>query len=127
MDKSQEAWQVSPDDRTVDDVSQPTPRAQEKRAVKRPRKPREQLVVPAPSKTENRYSLWTEEHLTKLVDHLQKNGFYGDYQELATTLFPNVTDCTVKNFVMHLSRWGVEDPNQWTEKGLVLSNNMWFL
>lgn len=64
------------------------------------------------TKYDGKVGLWTDEHLTKLIEHLKINGFDGDYLTIHH-MFPNFSENTIKSFFNQLSRWSepvIEDP-----------------
>lgn len=79
-------------------------RARDVKGKRISKKPRVE-TIPTPSvKTEPRTALWTEEYLVRLIDHMKKNGFDGDYSTIQK-MFPNFSENTIKGFFNQLSRW----------------------
>lgn len=56
------------------------------------------------TKFDGKTGLWTDEHLTKLIQHLKTNGFDGDYLTIHN-MFPNFSENTIRSFFTQLSRW----------------------
>jgi len=115
-----------------------TPSVKEKRSVKRRRSSidhgssmttastsKNEAIGTPSSKTETRLltksNLWTLDILTKLVDHLQKNGFDGDYAGLCEEVLPNFSECTVKAFFTEFCNWYKSQAEDFSEEWMGLN------
>lgn len=81
------------------------------------KKRRIESINTVPTKYDGKIGLWTDEHLTKLIEHLTTNGFDGDYQTIQN-MFPNFSENTIKSFFNQLSRWSepvIGDPTTLTK------------
>ncbi len=95
------------------DTTTPVRESKRKRVSKRPRS---ETPLHQVQKYDPRINFWTNQHITTLIDHLKAHGFYGDYASIQK-MIPNISEATVKNVFLHLSRWtepvhNVDDPEK---------------